>query len=141
MTFEEELLAELDDLIKSGCIFVEKENEKYFSGLSASFPICGSKIDWGEVPGSIEEIADGSNYLGSCIDFFKRISEENGLKGNCILIGDSAIESAFILSVDVLGQCLKKVLEVPQHHYIIAENNSWCMSFTMEGEMAFGNKP
>ena len=141
MMFQEKLLSSLSDLIKSGDVVVENTSDKYFAQLGAMFPAFGSKIDWKEIPESIEEIAKEDEYIESCSNFFMKICEKNGLGGRVVLIGDSAIESALIMPVDVLKLCLKQVLEIPQHHYIFAEDYSWCMSFTMEGDMAFGFKP
>lgn len=141
MTFEEELLLSLDGLIKSGDVVVDKSSDNYFAQLGSKFPVVGSKIDWEEVPGSVEEIAKDDEYIESCLSFFMKMCKKNNLNGKVIVIGDSAIESAFIMPIEVLKSNLKKVLGIPQHHYIIADDYSWCMSFTMEGDMAFGFNP
>lgn len=140
MTFEEELLLSLDGFIKSGDVVVENSSDKYFAQLGAMFPTFGSKIDWEEIPGSTEEVAKEDEYIESCSNFFIRMCEKNSLSGRVILVGDSALESALIMPVNILKLCLKQVLEIPQHHYIFAEDYSWCISFAMEGDMAFGFK-
>jgi len=141
MKFEEELILSLDELIKSGDVVVEKSSDKYFAQLGTSFPTFGSKIDWEEVPGSVEENVKDDEYIESCLKFFTRICAEYGIKGRVVLVGDSALSCALIMSVEVLKRCIKNVLEIPQHHYIFPKDFSWCISFTMEGDMTFGFKP
>lgn len=141
MTFEDDLLFDLRKGFPSIEIFVEDSSDKYFELLGQSYPTYGSKIDWGEVPNSIEEEADKENYIESCLEFFDKICVKYCLNGNIIFIGDNAIDKAFKMPVDVLRRCLSTFLEIPQHHYIISEDYRWCIVFSMEGYMSFGFKP
>lgn len=138
MTFEEELLSDLELLVKKGEIVVEPSSDGYFSELESRFPILGSKIDWDEVSGSEQEQASAEAYASDCQRFFDEMVNRFGLSGKCIVIGDSAVEIALVMSVEILQCNLQKIVSVPQHHYILANDYSWCMSFTMEGDMAFG---
>ncbi|MBL4787077.1 MAG: hypothetical protein JKY49_16835 [Cohaesibacteraceae bacterium] len=138
---EEELLSDLDDQIKSGDILVEDKSDRYFSKLEASFSLDGSKIDWKQVPGAIFANADRDHFPDGCLKFFEQMCEQNRLKGKCIYVNDGAIECALIMPVAILASCLKSIVEYPEHHYVIAEDFSWVMAFTMEGHMDFGFKP
>jgi hypothetical protein len=58
-----------------------------------------------------------------------------------IAIGDSAMEEAVSLPLGVLRASIRDFLELPQHLYVLPEDASWCLSFTMEGDLAFGHAP
>ncbi len=137
MTFEKELICDLDKIIDISKIYIEKSNDKYFANLAKIFPVLGSKINWKKVPESIEEDVQSDDFLSQII-FFKKICEKFNLSEECIVIGDSAIDIAMLMSIDVLNLCLMKIIEIPQHLYVVSKDYSWCFSFTMEGNMAFG---
>jgi hypothetical protein len=56
------------------------------------------------------------------------------LNGHVLYIGDSLTDFALAASVANMLQALP----VPQHHYFVDANASWCMCMTTEGDMAFG---
>ena len=141
MSFEEELLADLDVFIKTGDVSVEESTEVYFRRLAEVFPLGGSKISWDQVPDSIVDTTNTINDVTEWVNFFNEIVEKKGLSGKLVYINDGAIECALTMSVDILRQCIKQILEYPEHHYFIGENYAWCMTFTMEGDMTFGSKP
>lgn len=141
MSFEEELLADLDTFIKTGDVSVEESSEAYFGRLAEVFPLGGSKINWDQVPDSIVDTASNKNDVTEWVNFFNAIVEKKDLSGKLVYINDSAIECVLTMSVEILRQCIKQILEYPDHHYFIGENYAWCMTFTMEGDMTFGFKP
>ncbi|EPS0981725.1 hypothetical protein ACVBOS_001173 [Vibrio vulnificus] len=141
MTYEEELLSELKNSISNGKIKVEDDSGKYFSELGQSYPTFGSKIDWDEIENSVVKDATEEDCDAQFVSFFKTVSLENSLQGECIVIGDSAIDKALRMDINTLESVLLNIVEIPQHHYIVASDLSWCMTYTMEREMAFGFKP
>lgn len=141
MSFEEELLADLDTFVKAGDVSVEESSEAYFGRLAEVFPLGGSKINWDQVSGSIVDTNSNINDVTEWVNFFNEIVEKKGLGGNLVYVNDSAIECALTMSVDILKQCIKQILEYPDHHYFIGEDYAWCMTFTMEGDMTFGFNP
>ena len=135
MKFEDELLLSLTNKIGKNSFIVKESSDEYFMKLASFFPVLGSKINWKKVVDSIEETcSDSYNF----IDFFADVCKKFNLKGDCIVIGDSAIDCAIIMSIDTLRDCLTSIIEIPQHHYFIADDFSWCISYTMEENMAFG---
>lgn len=141
MRFEDDLLSELNNFISNGKIKICDDNGKYFLELSQAYPICGSKIDWDKVDKSVVSYATGENCDAQFIDFFKAMVHEYNLREKCVVIGDSAIDKALLMDISTLNTVLQKIIEIPQHHYILASDYSWCLTFTMEQEMAFGYKP
>ncbi len=141
MTFQDELLEELADLINKGQISFVNSSDNFFFQLTEEYPIYGSKINWNEVPEAIIETTNDLNDVSNCTRFFKKIVQMKKLSGKIIYANDSAIECALIMSVEVLANCIHKILEFPDHHYIINSGYNWCMTFTMEGDMIFGFKP
>ena len=141
MSFEEELLADLNVFIKAGNVSIKKSSDVYFNRLAEFFPLYGSKIHWGKVADSVVDFASNKNDVTEWVIFFNSMVKHKGLSGKVIYLNDSAIECVLIISLDTLSKCIQPILEFPDHHYFIAEDYAWCMCFTMEGDMTFGFKP
>jgi L-lactate permease len=41
----------------------------------------------------------------------------------------------------VIASVLDKLLGIPQHHYLVADDFAWCFCFSFEGDMGFGYRP
>lgn len=110
-----------------------------FDSLSGSYPASGSKIDWKRVPGAIESAAnDDSQKHERFVAFFDEMRSRFDLAGPVIYAGDSATDFALEGAMDAMRRVLPVLIEVPQHHYFIGPNCSWCICLTMEGSMGFG---
>lgn len=110
-----------------------------FDLLSKAYPTNGSKIDWKRVPGAIECIEeDESLQLERFAEFFDQMRSRFDLAGPVLYVGDSATDFALEGQMDIIRQVLPEIVEVPQHHYFIGPNCSWCICLTMEGDMGFG---
>jgi hypothetical protein len=107
--------------------------------LTKTYPRSGSKIDWSRVPGAIEcAEEDQSRQTARFVEFFDKMCAGFGLNGLVLYIGDSLTDFALAASIADMRQALPVLFEVPQHHYFVGANASWCMCMTMEGDMAFG---
>jgi len=110
-----------------------------FDLLSKTYPTSGSKIDWKRVPGAIERVEeDESLQLERFVQFFDEMCSRFDLAGPVHYAGDSATDFALEGTIDAIRRVLPELVEVPQHHYFIGPNCSWCMCLTMEGDMSFG---
>ncbi len=107
--------------------------------LTKTYPRSSSKIDWSRVPGAIEcAEEDRSRQTARFIEFFDKMCARFALNGLVLYIGDSLTDFALAASIADMRQALPALFDVPQHHYFVGPNASWCMSMTMEGDMAFG---
>jgi hypothetical protein len=140
-TFAEALLSDLDEAIRSGEVTVEASSDRYFAQLQSTFPVLGSKIAWSKVPGALEEVAAPDAYIEDCLRFYDRVLGEYALHGTCVVIGDSQVDFSLVTTVQRSRDYLARILAIPQHHYIVSAGFTWCIAFTMEGEMAFGFAP
>jgi hypothetical protein len=113
-----------------------------FELLSKAYPVIGSRIDWDQVPDSIEKTGEEPLQLERFADFFDQMCSKFGLDGAILYAGDSATDFALeSCSIEVIRRALPHLIEIPQHHYFIGPRYSWCMCLTMEGDMAFGFTP
>jgi hypothetical protein len=115
------------------------DSSPFFEQLGKAFPVIGSKIDWARVPGSIERVEeDEAVQREQFTKFFDEAMQTFRLSGDVVYVGDSATDFALAGSVDCVRRALPELLTVPQHHYLLGPDCSWCMCFTMEGDMGFG---
>ena len=136
---DDEVRAALKDEYDSGSLCEIGESEVVFGQLSEVYSVVGSKIDWARVPGSLVRFEeDAGSQSQSLIDFFNEMCEKFKLSGEVIYVGDSATDFALKGSLDVFRRVLSLLITVPQHHYFIGPEYSWCLCLTMEGDMAFG---
>ena len=146
MTPEEELLAELRREYAIEEVEVEPSSVDYFRRLEERFPMWGSKIDWDHVPRSRTlhlETSDSEVYFNQAEALANEIwsAAKIDFDRQVVVIGDSATEVALKMRLQVLQSCLRRILTMPQHTYVLAPDASWCMAFTMEGDVCFGYAP
>lgn len=141
MTFDQELLEEIAEFIEKGNITVERSSDRYFTALNALYPTACSRIDWSKIPGTIQRQAGRDSYVQDCICFLVEMREKYLLFGECVVVGDGAINVAISGSIETLAPALELILAFPQHHYLFPRDYSWLMAFTFEGEMFLGFLP
>jgi hypothetical protein len=145
MTPEEALCEQLQREFASS-IVVESSSTEYFALLEKRFPVQGSKIDWERVPTAKvrrAHAADTERYLAEAAAFVQEVLESEQLDRECqvIAMGDSAMEKALRMPLSTLVLCLRNILPMPQHTYVLAPDAAWCLVFTMEGDLCFGYAP
>ncbi len=137
--YENELRKSLRKEIESHRIRELGESSPFFAQLAKAYPARGSKIDWGRVPGSIERVEeDEALQAQRFVKFFDEVVQRFQLSGEVVYVGDSATDFALIGSLECMRAVLPELLAVPQHHYLVGPDSSWCACFNMEGDMGFG---
>lgn len=140
--YEAELRKALRIEIESHRIRELGDSSSFFAQLAKAYPACGSKIDWGQVPGSIERVEEEEALQAEQFaKFFEEVVQRFRLSGDVVYVGDSATDFALGGSLESMREMLPELLTVPQHHYLIGPDFSWCVCFTMEGDMGFGFRP
>lgn len=140
LTPYENLLLAISPLIQSGKVLLLGDEELCVGVIEKSFPFVGAKIDWSQIPGAVIKVANEQDFVTECLEFLRFQIGNEGISplAHVFIIGDSAMEKAMATQVRFLEALLMEVLELPQHTYIVSLNGEWCMTFTMEGDMAFG---
>ncbi len=138
-TYEDDLRLALKCEFDTGQIREVGDAANVFGLLSMAYPTSGSKIDWKHVPGAIEFAEeDESLQIKRFMDFFDEMRSRFDLAGPVLYVGDSATDFALEGSVEAIRRALPELVEIPQHHYFIGPNCSWCLCMTMEGDIGFG---
>jgi hypothetical protein len=138
-TYEEDIRAALKVELDSGYLTEVGPAEEIFGLLMKTHPLSGSKIDWKRVPGAIECTAgDKSNQSTRFVTFFDEMCSRFGLSGPVVYVGDSATSFALGGTVETIRRVLSVLMEIPQHHYFVGPDASWCICLRMEGDMDFG---
>ncbi|WP_157655781.1 hypothetical protein [Burkholderia ubonensis] len=137
--YESEVRRVLEKDFSSGALQIIGESSEIFKMLAISYPAIGSKIDWSEVPGAILAFEENDSLqVEKFIGFFDEIVAKYSLVGDVVYVGDSATDFSLKASVEKIRQILPELLDIPQHHYFVGSDFSWCMCLTMEGDMGFG---
>src|SRR5688572_8482445 len=128
--YETDLRQALQVELESHRIKVLGDATPFFAQIMKAYPISGSKIAWAQVPGSIERVEENRDLeMVEFIRFFDEITREFCLSGDVVYVGDSATDFALGGSLEHLREVLPTLIEVPQHHYFIGANCSWCLCF------------
>ncbi|VWX61432.1 conserved hypothetical protein [Burkholderiales bacterium 8X] len=137
--FERELRKALQLELASRRIEAIGSSTPYFARLEKCYPAKGSRIDWSKVNRAVGQIEPNAELQQAAFTaFFDVTVEQFSLSGTVLYLGDSATDSAFAAELTAMRQVLPKLLEIPQHHYFVAQSCEWCIFFSMEGDMAFG---
>ena|SRR6478672_11675166 len=138
-TYEDDIREALKEEINAGRLKEAGAADDIFLLLAKNYPLSGSKIDWKRVPGSIEfSEEDQSQQPSQFAEFFDQMCEQFGLNGLVLYVGDGPMDFALEGSAVDMRCAFTVLFDLPQHHYFVGPNASWCMSMTMEGDMAFG---
>lgn len=140
-SYDEEILTEFKDEFDSETFRRLGDVAGIFRELARFYPSRGSKIDWERIPGAIDvQMKQGGEYVSEFIKFFNETCDRESLMGAAIYVGDSNTDIAIEADIGDMRSAVPFLAEIPQHHYFISSNYSWCMCITMEGDMGFGRK-
>jgi hypothetical protein len=109
--------------------------------INERFPFVGSKIDWTSVSGSIVEKLSSTDEILQCKAFMSSCLRGMDGKSPVVVVGDGLMNFQIETTISGIAYCLDDVLGLPQHTYITSPLCEWCLVFTMEGDMCFGNAP
>ncbi len=138
MTYEEELRLELKPGIDNGDIVVIEDASAIFARIDEVFTFAGSYIDWETLCNVTEEKMDPDAFESSCYRFFKQICGSKVADEKLYYINDSAFDMGLSMSIKTAIEAFPKIIDLPQHHYFVAENFTWCMCFNMLGLANYG---
>ena len=105
-----------------------------FNWLDLHFPVDGSKIAWRRVQGKHAHWnADDAVELVSiaCREVCQRIRAGLVVEH----VGDGLSPYGVRFAVDNAPSVVVALLEIPEHHYFIAEDRSWIVVVTTEGDV------
>jgi hypothetical protein len=83
-------------------------------------------------------VEEKSLQIERFIDFFDEMRSRFDLAGPIFYAGDSATDFALEGAIETIRRVLPKIIDIPQHHYFVGPNCSWCLCMTMEGDIGFG---
>ncbi|HWG99190.1 MAG TPA: hypothetical protein VNV66_07675 [Pilimelia sp.] len=105
-----------------------------FSWLDLHFPIEGSKIDWRRVQGRhVHWKVTDDTQLAAMVsrEVCKRIRRGSVVEH----IGDGLSPYGVLFVDGDVTSVVTALLEIPEHHYFIAEDRSWIVVATTEGDL------
>ena len=81
---------------------------------------------------------DGINYDDLSL-FIHNVIKENRINEEEIVIylGDNLTDYAYIFLLRDLNKIIHKLLSIPEQHYIINSNMSWCIFISLENDVEF----
>ena len=131
--FERELRQALSSPLTAGILVIAASECAVADRLERAFPFDGSKIDWGAVKGHI----NGSGESGFR-RFFADCRDKLGGDAKAFYLNDDQMDCAIGGSLFAFERHLDAILAVPAHHYFVADDFSWCIAHSMEGDSDFG---
>ncbi|GGO83062.1 hypothetical protein GCM10012289_75740 [Nonomuraea cavernae] len=105
-----------------------------FNWLNLHFPSCGTKIDWGRVQGRHMhwKITDDMRLAATAsIEVCRRIQSGSVVEH----VGDGLSPYGVCFTDDNAPSVVAALLEIPEHHYFLAEDRSWIVVVTTEGDL------
>ncbi len=105
-----------------------------FDWLRLNFPAVGEKIDWGRVRGSHKHwrISDERLLsLSASREICARITPGSAVEH----VGDGLSPYGVRFEGSEAASVTAALLEVPEHHYFLAEDRSWIVVVSFEGDL------
>jgi len=135
--FDEELISELEQYVASGEVSIVSDIDDYVDGINSRLPIKNRKLDWGANFLATGLEVDRRKKASAFSVFFQEVKLKYELNGNIFYMGDGATDIVVAGNIDVFVKVLDCFVSIPQHHYFLAEDYSWFICFSMEGDMGF----
>jgi hypothetical protein len=103
--------------------------------LDLHFPFCGTKIDWRRpIPGKhMHWETDDDVQLTSMAS--RQICQRIRPRSAVEHAGDGLSPYGVRFTSDNAHSVVTALLELPEHHYFLAEDRSWIVVVTMEGDL------
>lgn len=137
MSYYDEIIEDLfvSEINNASMTVFSKDNRTFFQCLQEKFPYGSSKINWGKTKGYkyLSSVSKKNKDILAYENFFN----ENILDFVFLYSGDGEIDCVFKGTKDAFRHKLNDLLEIPQHHYFVALDYSWCLCFTFEGDADF----
>lgn len=146
----DEILHEIALWIGAGNVRVEEGNQKYFDLLERRYPIGFNRIEWRGVGGHSEasvlpvdqhviSYAQHVRVLSAYRKVLKGWFDKNGIgmDDRVVCVGDDT-DVSLRMTIGTLLECFPELFAIPQHSYVFPEGGSWCLNYTMEGQLFFG---
>ena len=101
--------------------------------VSSRLPFVGTGVDWSRVIGSHRHwFAESDDEMSSVVAEFVSAVRD---RGAAIHVGDSLSPFAVRVTRDNLVSALLMLLEIPEHHYLVSDDRTWCGVFRTEGDV------
>ncbi|BEV01942.1 hypothetical protein [Novosphingobium olei] len=126
--------------IAAGTIGLYRSSEDIGRRLEQSFPFAGAKIDWSLTRGHLA-VSAGARSLVGFSAFFEDRRTALGNDQPAFYLSEGPIDFALRASLITFQRHLRSIVSVPAHHYFVAEDFSWCIVYSMEGDIDFGWSP
>lgn len=147
-----EIIELLNNAVKNEEMKYRNDSSLYFKLLMGRYPISNNRIDWKKVPDRISlyptneqqtSSFDMQGHLEKVDHFFKKVVKKMipSSDDNVVLIGDGAIDGAYLMNLSVLEKYLCFICMISQHSYIMPSDGSWCLNYSMEDDLYFGFAP
>ncbi|MGY1447581.1 hypothetical protein [Pseudomonas gessardii] len=135
--FDGELISELEQYIASGEVAIVDNIDCYVDGINSRLPIKNRKLDWSASFLAAGLEVDRRKKASAFSVFFQEVKLRYGLEGKVFYIGDGATDIVVLGDIDIFVKVLDYFVTIPQHHYFLAEDYSWFICFSIEGDMGF----
>jgi hypothetical protein len=101
--------------------------------VSDRLPLVGTGVDWSRVAGSHRHwFVESDDELSAVIgEFLSAVPN----CGDITHVGDALSPFAVRMTRDELGNALPSLLEIPEHHYLVSDDRTWCGVFRTEGDV------
>ena len=107
----------------------------YLEKSANIFPFNRNKIKW--------ENLINHEHKSLCTtqpdQFMENIIRKYSLNGSVVIIGDHLINFAVVLPINFAKDVISYFTNnIPDHHFLVNEDFSWCFYFSMEDDFDFG---
>jgi hypothetical protein len=98
-----------------------------------SLPFVGTGVDWARVVGSHRHwFAESDDDISTIVvEFLSAVRN----RGDVTHIGDALSPCDVRITSDEMGKVLPALLEIPEHHYLVSDDRTWCGVFRIEGDV------
>lgn len=112
--------------------------DSLFESIENVYPISGSRLNLSSLNDYRHARAASENTSLDFLMFVKSLQTLINSTDNIIYLGDNLTENAYLIKNENLMDFISCITDIPQAHFLLAEDLSWCISLSFENDMEFG---
>ena len=116
------------------------ENEKQYMDLvEKQFSFYGSKINWEKTINHVGASYNDETLISEASAFVNKLRETVLVREEKVIyIGDGLTSLVYTFDLSNLPKMLPILLSIPQHHYFLPVDCTWCICIAIENSFDFG---
>ncbi|WP_249672578.1 hypothetical protein [Pseudomonas abieticivorans] len=109
-----------------------------FELIEKKYPFSGNRVAFCKLNNYKYAKTSNNRAISDMVQFIEPLQGLIAKTSELIYLGDNLTENAYLTSNTNLIKFISCFIEIPQSHYLLAKDVSWCINLSFENDIEFG---